>query len=322
MGRATVKKPVGVDGNRHTIGSEGIVRNRLVCLSCVDSEELAIRWRRELALESGVAADLGRSTVEICTQGEYRWVDGAVCDLKPALARARTGVVSLPPGVSLPTPTHRQHAETRIQVRNESTLAAARELVAQGRRPLALSFANARVPGGGFLAGAVAQEEALCRSSALFTTLLNDPMYAWHQEREQDDATDWAILSPEVPVFRDDAGKLLREPWHCGFLTCAAPYAHDVGQPRSGDLLQGRIQRVLAIAEAYGYDTLVLGAWGCGEFGNDIWRTARDFRSALETEFAGAFAVAWFAIADWSPERRFLGPFRERFLPDGGGGSR
>lgn len=57
---------------------------------------------------------------------------------------------------------------------------------------------------------------------------------------------------------------------------------------------------------------MVLGAWGCGAFGNDPGRTARDFRAALESEdFDGVFSDITFAIADWSPKRRFLGPFRD-----------
>jgi hypothetical protein len=59
---------------------------------------------------------------------------------------------------------------------------------------------------------------------------------------------------------------------------------------------------------------LVLGVWGCEAFGNDPYRTAVDFRQALETEFNGAFFDIVFAITDWSPERRFLGPVREVFL--------
>ncbi len=57
----------------------------------------------------------------------------------------------------------------------------------------------------------------------------------------------------------------------------------------------------------------VLGAWGCGAFGNNPARTARDFHTALAGEFAGAFAEVVFAIADWSPERGFLAPFAEEF---------
>ena len=78
--------------------------------------------------------------------------------------------------------------------------------------------------------------------------------------------------------------------------------------------MQKRIHRVLAIAYAYGHDALVLGAWGCGAFGNDPARTAADFRTALETDFAGAFASVVFAVTDWSAERRMLGPFKDAFV--------
>ena len=70
---------------------------------------------------------------------------------------------------------------------------------------------------------------------------------------------------------------------------------------------------VLAIARAYDHAVLVLGAWGCGAFGNDPHRTAADFRHAHENDFTGAFSDIVFAITDWSPERRFLGPFRDDF---------
>jgi uncharacterized protein (TIGR02452 family) len=70
---------------------------------------------------------------------------------------------------------------------------------------------------------------------------------------------------------------------------------------------------VLAIASALGYETLVLGAWGCGAFGNDPYRAALDYRASLETDFAGHFAEIVFAITDWSAERKYLGPFSEVF---------
>ena len=57
---------------------------------------------------------------------------------------------------------------------------------------------------------------------------------------------------------------------------------------------------------------------GCGAFGNDAYRTAKDFRQALENEFDEAFSDIAFAITDWSPERRFLGPFRKVFSSNQG----
>ncbi|MFO8148967.1 MAG: TIGR02452 family protein, partial [Trueperaceae bacterium] len=217
----------------------------------------------------------------------------------------------------LPVAPPRAFAETRVQVTNETTLGAARRLVDAGARPLALNFANGVHPGGGFLDGARAQEEVLCRSSALVETLVGDPMYAEHARRPRPDSSDWAIYSPGVPVFRTDDGATLPRPWPLDFVTCAAPYAPAVGQPESGDLLERRIRRVLAIARAYGHAALVLGAWGCGAFHNDPVRTAQDFRAALEGEFAGAFAEVVFAVVDWSQERRNLGPFRDAFAGAG-----
>jgi hypothetical protein len=41
------------------------------------------------------------------------------------------------------------------------------------------------------------------------------------------------------------------------------------------------------------------------------------FRQALEGDYSGAFSEVVFAITEWSPERRFLGPFRDVFAVDG-----
>lgn len=280
---------------------------------CVDSDEHAARRRTELGLPSHLASELGHTALEITREGAYSSPSGERVDIRPLLQAALRERVSIPPDAPLPARAHERGSETWVQVRNETTMAAGCQLVAAGRRTLALNFANGVAPGGGFLHGARAQEEVLCRSSALFATLEGDPMYDAHRSRLDRESSDWAILSPHVPFFRHDDGTPLAAPFLLSVLTCAAPVATKVGQPRAGDLLAKRIERVLAIAEAWEYDCLVLGAWGCGAFGNDPARTARDFRAALEGPFRGAFREVVFAITDWSPERRFLGPFREVF---------
>jgi uncharacterized protein (TIGR02452 family) len=286
---------------------------KLHILPCLDSAQMAASRRQELSISRDVAAALGRSAVEAARSGLYVTEAGQKVVWRDAVQGACAAKRSIAADAPLPGNECSAFTETRVQVTNETTLGASRRLVERGLRPLALNFANGVQPGGGFLSGATAQEEVLCRSSALYLTLVDDPMYQEHRKRQEPDSTDWAIYSPDVPIFRTDSGTELPHPWLLSFITCAAPYAPDIGQPRAGDLLQKRIHRVLAIARAYGHATLVLGAWGCGAFENDPYRTARDFRQALENDYSGAFADIVFAIADWSSERRFLGPFRDVF---------
>ncbi|MFI8859462.1 TIGR02452 family protein [Streptomyces prasinus] len=199
----------------------------------------------------------------------------------------------------------------RIEVTGESSLEAARRLTREGDGthgvPAVLNFSSARNPGGGYLNGAQAQEEALCRASALYVCLLRAPGFYDHHRTHRDPFyTDRVIHSPAVPVFRDDRGRLLDEPFPVGFLTSAAPNAGVIlrtaperaaGLPRA---LAARAERVLETAVAHGYRRLVLGAWGCGVFRNDPAQVAAAFRALLEPggRFAGAFEHVVFGILD------------------------
>ncbi len=289
--------------------------HKLHCLPCVDTPELANQRKRELDIPRQQALVFGKTAVDAARNGYYFDAAGAKVDWSDAVDSACRTKRSISPDEVLQSKAFADFDGTTIQVTNETTMAAAQRMIRAGLRPLALNFANGVNPGGGFLHGARAQEEAICRSSCLYQTLLGDPMYDAHRERELPDSTDWAIYSPNVPIFRSDEGDELSQPWLLSILTCAAPYAPEIGQPESGDLLEKRINRVLEIARCLGYTSMVLGAWGCGAFGNDIKRTASDFRSSLESDLGRAFSDIVFAIADWSAERRFLGPFRDVFSP-------
>src|SRR5262245_50427004 len=209
----------------------------LCIMPCLDSAEMGASRRRELDIPRDVAAALGRSAMNAARDGFYA-KDGQQVVWRDAVQASCAAKCSVAPDATLPSSEHNAFAETRVQVTNETTLGASRRLVERGSRPLALNFANGVQPGGGFLGGARAQEEALCRSSALYQTLVDDPMYEAHRQRPEPDSTDWAIYSPDVPVFRLDNGAELSQPWLLSFLTCAAPYAPAIGQPRAGDLLQ------------------------------------------------------------------------------------
>jgi uncharacterized protein (TIGR02452 family) len=285
---------------------------KIVYLPCLDSPELAARGKRELFMERDKAAALGQSAVQISREGAYRNGRRERVDIGSLVQTAIRRKASIPPDAVLAQSGQRFDG-TRVQVSNETTLNAGHRLLETSAKVLALNFANGIAAGGGFLHGARAQEECLCRSSSLYATLAGDPMYAAHARRPTPDSTDWAILSPDVPVFRLDDGTLLDAPYLLSFITCAAPYAPTVGKARSAELMEHRIHRVLEIARSYGYDSLVLGAWGCGAFDNDPVATARQFKDALSGDFAGAFAETVFAIVDWSPDRRLLGVFRDVF---------
>lgn len=294
----------------------------LKVLPCLDSPDIAASHQHDLDISRSRAAELGRSAVEAASLGYYCNSAGDKVDWSLQVRHACSAKQSIAPDAKLPTSKGALRPETRVQVCNETTLQASRRIVQGGLHPLALNFANGVHPGGGFLNGARAQEEVLCRSSALYCTLVDDPMYEYHRGRPRPDFSDWVIYSPDVPVFRSDNGAELDHPWILSFLTSAAPYAPAIGQPESGDLLRRRIHRVLAVASNYSYEALVLGAWGCGAFANDPYRTALDFRKALETDFRGHLSDVVFAVTDWSPERKFLGPFRDVFSPSTQVGSR
>jgi uncharacterized protein (TIGR02452 family) len=252
-------------------------------------------------IDRGRAAALGQEAVTIAAAGSYVTATGRQVSLGDTVGDAIAATRTYPPDqrVTVPPP---RFAETAIAVTGESTLAAGRRLIAAGRDAAALNFASAKNPGGGFLGGARAQEESLCRSSALFPCLDGSPMYAHHRARPDPMYGDWVIHSPGVPVFRDDDGALLDEPYLLTFLTSPAVNAGVVLErdpSRGAEIraaMQGRIARVLAIAAAEEHDALVLGAWGCGVFGNDPAVIAALFAEALAGPFAGHFAEVVFAI--------------------------
>jgi uncharacterized protein (TIGR02452 family) len=234
------------------------------------------------------------------------------------LRRAVQGTRSYPPGHALDK-IEPGSTPTQFEVANETTLAAARRLIAAGLRPLALNFASATAPGGGFLSGARAQEESLARSSGLYACLAGNAMFAFHRSRQDPMYTHYALYSPDVPVFRADDGTLLEQPYLCSFITCPAVNAKALRhhaparQPQIPETMRGRIARVLTVAALHGHDTLILGAWGCGAFGNDAREMAQLFKDALTGDFRGVFARIVFAITDWSEDRHFIGPFHAAF---------
>ena len=282
-------------------------------VSVIDSPELGERWRALLDIDRGLARAYGHETLVWLNAEAYAAASGETVDLSSLLAPCLERTTEYPPDAELPPLDVQVGRETSLEVSNETSLSAALRLIAAGERPLVLNMANGVSPGGGWLKGSRAQEEYLCRSSALWVTIKDSPMYATHAASGDYESSGWLIVSPDVPVFRDDSGVPIEDPWTVSFVSGAAPVATRVGAERSAVILRERISRVLAVAASEGYKSLVLGAWGCGAFGNDPRTTAESFREALDGPFANAFDNIVFAITDWSAERQFLRPFAEAF---------
>ncbi|MFF5336090.1 TIGR02452 family protein [Streptomyces sp. NPDC013181] len=258
---------------------------------------------------------IARETENIVEAGSYRTANGRKISIEQELAAALAGTRLYGPE-PLPGVEPDRDRTPVIEVTGESSLEAAARLTAGRADPVAvLNYASARNPGGGYLNGAQAQEEALCRASALYATLLRVPgFYAHHRAERSAFYTDRVIHSPGVPVFRDDRGRLLDAPYTAGFLTSPAPNAGVIRTRtpqeahRVPAALATRAERVLEVAAVCGYRRLVLGAWGCGVFRNDPARVAGAFHTLLtgDGRFAGHFEHVVFGIlgrADDSPAR-------------------
>lgn len=189
----------------------------------------------------------------------------------------------------------------RVEVVDGTTQQVARELAREG--PVALlNFASARNPGGGFLNGAKAQEEDLCRCSGLYPTLLEHPTYyAVNRGQRSLLYTDHAIVSPSVPFFRTRGRDPLEAPFLATVITMPAPNSgpflrkEPAGGPRLEAAFLRRWRAVLAIAAEERTPTLLLGAWGCGAFGGDPEMAASTAAMALG-EGAGSIQRVVFAI--------------------------
>ncbi len=208
--------------------------------------------------------EIAADTVRLVDERAYPGIDAAI-------AGTVLHTASVPPtGPANPRPV--------IEVTRESSLEAARRLGS----PAVLVFASARRPGGGFLRGAQAQEESIARSSALYACQLTQP--GFYRRGATGLYTDDVIYSPGVPVFRDDDGTLLERAHTASMLTCAAPNVPElpIAQlERVPPVLSRRAVRVLEVAAYHGERVLVLGAWGCGVFGNDPAVVAPVWASAL-----------------------------------------
>ncbi|MCB9603962.1 MAG: TIGR02452 family protein [Sandaracinus sp.] len=262
--------------------------------------------------------------LRIAHEGRYETADGSV-DVSAALAASVEGSRTWSPDALERVLAARARSATSldlpIEVTGETTQEAAFRLAHESAPNLALlNFASAKNPGGGFLGGAKAQEEDLCRCSLLYLAIEPQRLYyETNRARRGTDAalyTDHLIHSPQVPFLRVRSKGPWVAPVFADVITAPAPNARALDLTQHGAALERafrhRARLVIALAAEQGHRSLILGAWGCGAFRNDPVLAADAFSDALATVDHG-FTRVVFAVFDPRSDAPNTRAFERRF---------
>lgn len=268
--------------------------------------------------------EIAQSTLRYMQQGFYEY-NGRQVDFAAAQKYSEDNSVLITPeqGTELvrncQKPSGGKQAEQTVA--NEATVKAILDLACAGtERVGVLNFASAKNPGGGFLNGAMAQEESLAASSGLYgTQLRNEGYYRANRDCKSMMYTDYAIYSPDVVFYRDGRFNLLDQPVTASVLTLPAVNygqvllkGEDPEQARR--VMKDRMRLALAIFADKGDKHLILGAYGCGVFRNDPVQVADWWHELLAGEGYGTFFERIiFAVLDTSKDGKCIRAFDKRF---------
>lgn len=211
----------------------------------------------------------------------------------------------------------KMHRSTHIELRALDTVQALYDLQRpyQGR-VCALNFASYKNPGGKFLDGSKAQEEALCHASTLYPILAQCQDYYNYNKRNLNFGlyTDRALYTPDVVFFYEGQN------FKADVITCAAPnllafdrFMTDVKMMEKNiKALEQRCKFVLDVAESEGVDTLILGAWGCG-----VFRQNPDIVSEFFYKYIPACTIPRIIFAVLDKKGKHYAAFERAFLQHG-----
>jgi hypothetical protein len=236
-----------------------------------------------------------------------------------------------------------------IIVVEQTTLAAAQALITAHScaNPAVLNFASDSNPGGGVRKGnqSGTQEETICRCTSLLPSLeaLQYPLdhsaaaYTPDIEVIRADGPTVTSSSPVTPTSSsltsnrtsasmiDDGPlqqcqqleqyQLLPVPFRIGVVSAALRSA---SWPQDRAFVEAKVRGVMQIAEANNHRAIVLGAWGCGAFGNPTAEVAGCFARVL-AEGTGRLERVVFAIPDATKARCFREHLQESGVSTGAG---
>lgn len=166
------------------------------------------------------------------------------------------------------------------------------------KKQCVLNFASYTNPGGGFLSGSIAQEEALCHESFLHN-VISQMEEAFYQKNIKDKNSclykNRCIYSPDVIFTRGSQAA------RADVITCASPNwknAEKIGISKTVNnaALRMRINYILNIIAMHKPERIILGAFGCGVFGQNPETVAKLFHEEINRVFHNRKAEIVFAI--------------------------
>ncbi|KAI0186520.1 hypothetical protein EV127DRAFT_345993 [Xylaria flabelliformis] len=221
---------------------------------------------------------------------------------------------------------------THVKVCNEDTFDAAIRMAEsltepaltqpqRNQRVAVINLASDKSPGGGWLSGAMAQEEALCYRSSLALSL-HKSYYPWTPTTgvytrdvvimRSSMTAGHKLLVPQTPTAQlpvvsvISVAAIRRPPIQKVFEN--GQYRQSVFKfPADRNLTKKKMRLVLRLAARQKHELLILGAMGCGAFRNPPEEIAQCWFEVLdEVEFRGGWwREIWFAVLDTKNEGNF-----------------
>lgn len=250
-----------------------------------------------------------RNTEKMCNENSR---------LKESIRKARDGQKLILAGEPLPSFDRSRYTDrVSLTLSKKRTLEAAAAY--KNMRVAVHNFASATNPGGGVTKGSTAQEECLCRCSALYEMLntkeMWDGFYNPHRAASDPVHNDDIIYTPGVVVFKIDTSAPVTMPeseWYeVDVITCAAPNLRDnpsnpynqndgvrkvkISDKELLEIHEKRLRRILDVAAYNDDEVVILGAFGCGAFQNKPEVVARAAANVIG-DYLNAFRIIEFAV--------------------------
>jgi uncharacterized protein (TIGR02452 family) len=266
----------------------------------------------ELYIDEHVVVALENATKQIITHGAYINADGEDVYIEDEQEFARANTIVYTPHHVIPS-ARPKYPESYGFVHNQTTLTVAHERHKLGYRVVLINCSTVTDT---LTTSPQVYPESILRSSSLLYCLEGGPFDSDTLDEFRDDTI---VVTPQVPIFRNHEGNLLRSPWHADIVTAAPVHALDVQQyapSRAAEIavaMARRAQRLVDAAAATAANVLVVGAWGCGVHGNDAELVATVLRVACERPAARAFAIVDVAVADTDPATPLYLTFAKHF---------